>query len=45
MNVIAHDDFSVRFDIIWDTVKDDLPPLIPLLNTCLNHALTLYGQS
>ncbi len=34
-NIVAHDYFAVNLSIIWDTVKNDLPPTVPLLQEIL----------
>lgn len=34
-NFVVHEYFRVSDRIIWDTIQNDLPPLIPLLETLL----------
>jgi len=34
-NVLAHEYFGIDEKIIWDTIRYDLPPLIPLLKILL----------
>lgn len=34
-NVIIHEYFRVDEEIIWQTIQEDLPPLIPLLEDIL----------
>ena len=34
-NIVVHAYFGVRLDILWGTVKDDLPPLVPILEDLL----------
>lgn len=36
-NLIIHAYFGVRPDILWQTLKEDLPPLLPLLNNILQE--------
>ena len=36
-NVIVHIYFGVRKDILWQTIRDDLPPLVPLLKALLEE--------
>lgn len=36
-NVIVHIYFGVRKDILWETIQDDLPPLVPLLKLLLDE--------
>ena len=35
-NVVVHEYFGISMPIIWKTVKDDIPPLIPLLQDILD---------
>ena len=35
-NIVVHEYFGVDETIIWTTVKDDLPPLVPLLEQILD---------
>jgi uncharacterized protein with HEPN domain len=37
-NVIVHIYFGVREDILWQTVRDDLPALVPQLKAILEEA-------
>ena len=41
-NIIIHEYFGVSLPIIWQTVEQDLPPLVPLLEELLdqNHSTT-----
>lgn len=34
-NVVAHEYERVNLPTIWDTIQDDLPPLLPLLQAVL----------
>ncbi len=34
-NVVAHVYFGIPERVLWDTVQDDLPPLVPLLQKLL----------
>ena len=34
-NILAHEYFGVSLPIIWQTIKADLPPLVPLLRDIL----------
>lgn len=34
-NVIVHGYFGVRLDVLWDTIRDDLPPLVGQLEHLL----------
>jgi uncharacterized protein with HEPN domain len=34
-NVVIHEYFGVDLDILWDTISDDLFPLVPLLKGIL----------
>ncbi len=36
-NIIIHEYFRVDEEILWNTVQDDLPPLIPQLEEILKH--------
>lgn len=36
-NVMAHEYFQVELDIIWNTIQNYLPPLIPQLETILQE--------
>ncbi len=35
-NVVVHAYFGVRVDVLWGTVRDDLPPLVPGLQKLLS---------
>jgi len=35
-NVIIHEYFGISISIVWQTTKEDLPPLVPLLQRVLN---------
>jgi uncharacterized protein with HEPN domain len=37
-NVVAHGYDAVRLDIVWRTIQEDLPPLVPLLTRLLDEA-------
>jgi uncharacterized protein with HEPN domain len=34
-NKVVHDYFDVAWDIVWNTVKDDFPPLLKQIKTLL----------
>lgn len=34
-NIVVHEYFGVSLDILWETAKVDLPPLVPLLRSLL----------
>jgi uncharacterized protein with HEPN domain len=36
-NVVIHDYDNVRLITLWETARDDLPPLVPILQTILDH--------
>lgn len=36
-NVVIHDYPDVDLEIVWDTIRNDLPPLVPLLNEILER--------
>ena len=36
-NRLIHGYFSVNLDIVWDTIRSDLPPLIRLLEEALDR--------
>ena len=38
-NVLVHDYDRVRVDYLWDSIHNDLPPLIPLLTRILEQEL------
>ncbi len=35
-NVVVHDYFGISHMILWDTAKEDLPPLVPLFTRMLS---------
>jgi uncharacterized protein with HEPN domain len=35
-NVVIHEYFGVDLDILWETIHQELPPLVPLLREILN---------
>lgn len=35
-NKLIHDYFEIRFDILWETAKTDVPPLIAQIKSLLN---------
>lgn len=35
-NKVVHDYFDVAWDVVWDTVKQDLPPLLEQVKSLLN---------
>jgi uncharacterized protein with HEPN domain len=35
-NKVVHDYFDVAWDVVWDTVKQDLPPLLEKVKSLLN---------
>ena len=37
-NVVVHEYFGVDAEILWQTARDDLPPLLPLLERVLREA-------
>lgn len=37
-NKVVHDYFDVAWDVVWDTVKQDLPPLLAQIRTLLQAA-------
>jgi uncharacterized protein with HEPN domain len=37
-NVLVHEYFRVSLPIIWQTLKEDLPPLVPLLSEVLHQS-------
>lgn len=37
-NVVVHEYFGVDAEILWQTARDDLPPLLPLLERVLHEA-------
>jgi len=37
-NVLIHEYSGVSVSIVWQTVRDDLPPLVPLLRRILEQA-------
>ena len=34
---LIHDYFGVNIDIVWNIVKDDIPDILPKINTILEH--------
>ncbi len=36
-NVVIHEYFGVDLKILWETISNDLPPLIPLLKKALDE--------
>lgn len=34
-NIIAHGYFAVQLEVVWDTARNDLPALVPALQTAL----------
>jgi len=36
-NILIHEYFGVSLVIVWQTIKDDLPPLVPLLRRILEQ--------
>jgi len=34
-NKIIHDYFDVAWDVVWNTIQQDLPPLLKQINTLL----------
>jgi uncharacterized protein with HEPN domain len=36
-NMVIHEYFGVDVDILWETISNDLPPLIPLLKSILEE--------
>ncbi|MBI2918413.1 MAG: DUF86 domain-containing protein [Chloroflexi bacterium] len=34
-NILAHEYESVDLSVVWDTIRNDLPPLVPLLQAVL----------
>ncbi|MCF8096147.1 MAG: DUF86 domain-containing protein, partial [Desulfobacteraceae bacterium] len=36
-NILAHEYFGINENIVWNTIQDDLPPLIPLLKKLLSQ--------
>ncbi len=36
-NILTHDYDRVEAGIIWDTIRTDLPPLVPLLEKVLRE--------
>ena len=35
-NVVIHEYFGVDLEILWETIHQDLPPLVPLLREMLS---------
>lgn len=44
-NIIAHSYFSVSDTIIWDTVEQELPGFLTILNEILAHERTGTGET
>lgn len=39
-NVLSHEYFGINEKIVWETLNNDLPPLVPLLKNLLRkHGL------
>jgi len=38
-NVVVHEYFGIKVRILWDTIQNDLPPLVPLLQRLLEKGL------
>lgn len=36
-NVVVHEYFRIDEEVLWHTIQNDLPPLIPLLETLLRQ--------
>lgn len=36
-NVVIHDYDNVRLVTLWETIRDDLPVLVPILHDILDH--------
>lgn len=36
-NKVVHDYFDVAWDVVWDTVKQDLPPLLEQIKSLLDQ--------
>jgi uncharacterized protein with HEPN domain len=34
-NVLAHEYFGINEKIVWETLQNDLPPLVPMLKDLL----------
>ena len=34
---LIHDYMSVHVDVVWNTVTDDLPPLLPMIGAVINR--------
>jgi uncharacterized protein with HEPN domain len=39
-NVVIHEYFGVDLEILWETIHQDLPPLVPLLRDMLTDGAT-----
>ena len=37
-NIVVHEYFGVDNLIVWETIRKDLPPVLPLLNDLLNSS-------
>jgi uncharacterized protein with HEPN domain len=45
-NVLAHEYFGINENIVWDTIQDDLPPLVPqLINLLQKHGVPAEAES
>jgi len=42
-NKIIHDYFDVAWDVVWNTIQRDLPPLLKQINTLLQTEAPLNG--
>lgn len=38
-NIVVHEYFGVDNSIVWETIKHDLPPILPLLNSILKNEI------
>jgi uncharacterized protein with HEPN domain len=36
-NIVVHVYFGVKLDVLWGTIQNDLPPLLPLLRALLEQ--------
>jgi uncharacterized protein with HEPN domain len=36
-NVLAHEYFGINEKIVWETLQNDLPPLVPMLKDLLRN--------
>lgn len=37
-NIVAHHYFAIDLPIVWETVRHDLPPLVPILRRLLDES-------